>query len=154
MSDKPMQSRSPAALVARWIWLALVFIMAVGLALIMLMALGSFAMGEELRDGYQPQGELGPLVEALSLMFGGATFLHVLTPTLTILPAFIVALLGEIGQIRSSLYYIVAGGLSLVALPVLASPAGTPFDSHFMAIFATAGFAGGALYWLLAGRKA
>ena len=56
------------------------------------------------------------------------------------------------------MYYVVAGGLSLAAIPVLAAPEGAELSailaSHAMTIFATAGFAGGFIYWLLAGARA
>jgi hypothetical protein len=49
-----------------------------------------------------------------------------------------------------------AGGASLAAIPLLA---GAPYEpslpaSQYMAIFAAAGFAGGFVYWLLAGARA
>jgi hypothetical protein len=53
---------------------------------------------------------------------------------------------------------VLAGGASLAAIPLLAglnangapdAPAG-----EYMTIFATAGFAGGFIYWLLAGVRA
>ena len=133
----------------------LVAALAAVVALGVLFALGSYSMGEELRDGYQPEDpELGFLVNVLSWLFGGASFFNVTAPTLTILPALGAIIIAEVAQIRSALYYLVAGGLAVVALPVLASPADTSFDLSNLAIFATAGFAGGLFYWLLAGRKA
>lgn len=76
----------------------------------------------------------------------------------TIIPALIVILIGEIARIRSILYYIVGGGLSLVAIPLLAGyadPSGFAApDVVVWQVFATAGFAGGFIYWLLAGRWA
>jgi hypothetical protein len=79
-------------------------------------------------------------------------------PALTVLPAAIAAIVGEALRIRSWIYYVLAGGAALVAIPVLASsrsgelpplPAG-----QYMTIFAAAGFVGGFVYWLLAGRNA
>jgi hypothetical protein len=55
------------------------------------------------------------------------------------------------------LYYVLAGGLSLAAIPILAAPETAELSSlasHAMTIFAAAGFAGGLLYWLLAGARA
>lgn len=82
----------------------------------------------------------------------------ILASSLTIIPALIIVLIGEVARIRSSLYYIVGGGAALAAVPlftqfgqsaafVLPSPA-------VWQVFATAGFAGGFIYWLLAGRRA
>jgi len=74
----------------------------------------------------------------------------------TIIPAMIVILIGEIARIRSVLYYVTGGGLSLAAIPLLAGYAETSgfsaTDPVVWQVFATAGFAGGFIYWLLAGR--
>ncbi|MGH1419624.1 MAG: hypothetical protein ACRBCJ_12265 [Hyphomicrobiaceae bacterium] len=82
----------------------------------------------------------------------------------TIIPALLAILVGEIARIRSWIYYVLTGGISVVAIPLLAgiaqstSPEVTTTAPSLFAntwpIFATAGFAGGGLYWLLAGRKA
>ena len=154
MSEPNKTGRSILGLLARAVRVIVAFALAAALALSLLFLLGANAAGEELRDGYRPDGELAALVETLSLLLGGTSFLLALAPTLTLLPAFVAVLVGEVAAIRSSLYYIVAGGLALLALPLLGSPPDTRFDPRFMAIFATAGFAGGLLYWLLAGRKA
>ena len=81
-----------------------------------------------------------------------------MTPSLTVLPAAIAAIMGEALRIRSWMYYVLAGGAALTAIPLLASP---PTDSlpalpagQYMTIFAAAGFVGGFVYWLLAGRGA
>ncbi len=76
----------------------------------------------------------------------------------TILPAIAVVLIGEISRIRSVLYYILGGGAALVAVPLLAR-FGQSGDlvlpnSVVWQVFATAGFAGGFIYWLMAGRRA
>lgn len=76
----------------------------------------------------------------------------------TIVPAILLVIVGEVARIRSSAYYILGGGAALCALPLMAmagslssdlSPLGTLWT-----VFATAGFAGGFVYWLLAGRNA
>jgi len=76
----------------------------------------------------------------------------------TIVPALLVVIIGEVARIRSSVYYILGGGAALAAMPLLAragtlssdlAPIGTIWQ-----VFATAGFAGGFVYWLIAGRKA
>jgi len=65
---------------------------------------------------------------------------------------------GEVLRLRSCLYYVLAGGASLAAVPLLAGlqTNGAPDipASEYMTIFATAGFAGGFIYWLLAGARA
>jgi hypothetical protein len=79
-------------------------------------------------------------------------------PALTALPALIAVVAGEVLRVRSWMYYVLAGGLSLAAIPILAAPETAELSSilasHAMTIFATAGFAGGLLYWLLAGARA
>jgi hypothetical protein len=81
----------------------------------------------------------------------------------TIIPALLAVVVGEVARIRSWIYYVLAGGLALVAIPLLAGLAGTSSPDGATAptlfvsawpIFATAGFAAGGLYWLLAGRNA
>jgi hypothetical protein len=77
---------------------------------------------------------------------------------LTIVPAVLLVIVGEVARIRSWLYYMVGGGLSLGLLPI-AMAGGMP-DAAAMPpaalwqVLATAGFAGGLTYWLLAGRTA
>jgi hypothetical protein len=82
-----------------------------------------------------------------------------LTTGLTIIPVLLVVFIGEIARIRSALYYIVGGGLALAAVPVLArygqgGSVVVSTDQIVWQVFATAGFAGGFVYWLLAGRHA
>jgi len=81
-----------------------------------------------------------------------------LTTGLTIIPALLVAIVGEVGRIRSGLYYIVGGGAALAAIPLLA---GLGEAGEFVLpspivwqVFGTAGFVGGFIYWLIAGRTA
>ena len=63
------------------------------------------------------------------------------------------------------MYYVLAGGAALLAVPLLAGAPGefavAPADlmvalpaGQYMTIFAAAGFVGGFVYWLLAGRNA
>jgi hypothetical protein len=82
----------------------------------------------------------------------------VLTTGLTVIPALLVVFVGEIARIRSALYYIAGGGLALASVPLLArfgqESGDLPTDQIVWQVFATAGFAGGFVYWLLAGRNA
>jgi len=82
----------------------------------------------------------------------------VLTTGLTIIPALLVVFIGEVARIRSVLYYVAGGGLALAAVPLLARmgqvSSSVPADQIVWQVFATAGFAGGFVYWLLAGRNA
>jgi hypothetical protein len=82
----------------------------------------------------------------------------VLTTGMTIIPALLVILIGELASIRSATYYIAGGGAALVAIPLLAQIGQTGSfvlpEQIVWLVFATAGFAGGFVYWLLAGRSA
>jgi hypothetical protein len=77
---------------------------------------------------------------------------------LTVIPALLLVIVGEVARIRSWLYYMIGGGLALGVLPI-ASMAGSPDlatmpPAALWQVLATAGFAGGLTYWLLAGRTA
>ena len=77
----------------------------------------------------------------------------------SILPALILAIAGEIARIRSLLYYVVAGGISLALFPFVMGlgASGTSIaavPARAWTVLATAGFAGGLVYWLVAGRRA
>jgi hypothetical protein len=76
----------------------------------------------------------------------------------TLLLALAVVIVGEVARIRSGLYYIAGGGLAVAAAPLLIEvqrQGGTGNLPGFIwQVFATAGFAGGALYWMIAGRNA
>jgi hypothetical protein len=81
-----------------------------------------------------------------------------LAASVTIIPALLVVIVGEIGRIRALAYYVVGGGLALAAIPLLArygqSGGVTSPEAIVWQVFATAGFAGGFVYWLIAGRNA
>ena len=76
----------------------------------------------------------------------------------TFVPILLLIVIGEVARIRSALYYVFGGGLALAAIP-LATRLGysgatlAPTDALWQ-VFATAGFAGGFIYWLIAGRGA
>jgi hypothetical protein len=76
----------------------------------------------------------------------------------TLLPALLVVVVGEAGRIRSAVYYIVGGGVALAIVPLLTrmnQPATVlELAPTVWQVLATAGFAGGFVYWLLAGRTA
>jgi hypothetical protein len=82
----------------------------------------------------------------------------VLFSTFTIIPAILLVIVGEVARIRSSVYYIVGGGAVLAAWPLLNRFGAIGQDPTKLAdlwtVFATAGFAAGFIYWLVAGRRA
>lgn len=80
-----------------------------------------------------------------------------LASALTIVPALLVVLVGEVARIRSLLYYLVGGGAALLAVPLLArfgEASSGVAGTALWQVFATAGFAAGFVYWLIAGRTA
>ena len=67
-------------------------------------------------------------------------------------------IVGEVARIRGALYYVVGGGIALAVVPCLTrigKPVGVlELSPVVWQVLATAGFAGGFVYWLLAGRNA
>ena len=60
-----------------------------------------------------------------------------------------VVIVGEVSRIRSAVFYIVGGCIAAAAIPIMGSATSPTWQ-----VFATAGFAAGGVYWVLAGRKA
>jgi hypothetical protein len=96
--------------------------------------------------------------EAIGTVFGVLKYGWILSSGATLLPACLIVLTGEIARIRSVLFYIVGGGVSMVVIPLLARLAPQAASSgaaiFSWQVFATAGFVGGFVYWLIAGRRA
>ena len=76
----------------------------------------------------------------------------------SILPVLAVVIIGEVAHIRSWLYYMLGGGLALASIPLMAqigqTAATTLPPATLWQVLATAGFIGGLVYWLVAGRRA
>ena len=76
----------------------------------------------------------------------------------TLVPALLLVIVGEAARIRSAVYYIVGGGVALAIVPLLTrlgQPASVlELSPAVWQVLATSGFAGGFVYWLLAGRNA
>ena len=77
----------------------------------------------------------------------------------TVIPALLLVVIGEVARIRSWIFYVGGAGLAAAVIPMLAASGnlGTGNITQIGAIwpvFATAGFAGGFIYWLIAGRTA
>ena len=141
----------------RVLWAATVFVFAFAVALGVLFLLGGLWVGDELR-ALAPQ-------DPGSSWVGAAIFALTVVPALTIVPALVAVIIGEALHIRSWMYYVLADGAALLAVPLLAGATGelavAPGDlmvslpaHQYMTIFAAAGFVGGFVYWLLAGRNA
>ncbi|MBK5196808.1 MAG: hypothetical protein JJE37_00800 [Methyloceanibacter sp.] len=139
----------------RILWVVVAFFLAALAAIIVLFALGAIWAGDEIRaaDPNHPMVRHGGQAALGFVVFAGTV-----APALNALPALLAVIVGEILRIRSWMYYVLAGGASLAAVPLLIAP--TPADlpsilaSQYLTIFAAAGFAGGFIYWLLAGARA
>lgn len=135
----------------RLIWVPLALLISAILAGTILFTLGLERITQATHGRWEDADSLTGLLELVrqsALLISG----------LTIVPALAVVIIGEVARIRSMLYYVLGGGLSLVAVPLLARygevGASSTLPMAAWQVFATAGFAGGWIYWLIAGRNA
>ena len=139
----------------RILWVVVAFCLAALAAIIVLFVLGAFWVGDELRAAAPNHPMVRHGGEAA---LGFVLFAGTVTPALTALPALLAVVIGEILRLRSWIYYVLAGGAALAAIPLLIAPTSADlpsiFASQYLTIFAAAGFAGGLIYWLLAGARA
>lgn len=143
--------------VGRVIWVSIAFVLAGTVCAFVLITLGLERFVHEAQDvGLEQIGD-GSL-DVLVGYWNQALFIGGLASALTIVPGLLMVIVGEVAGIRSAIYYVLAGGAALAAIPLLTSFIGTQTaalpSTTFLQIFATAGFAGGLIYWLLAGRQA
>lgn len=131
------------------------FLLAIITGAVTLFALGlSWAADEAVRYAEGPQDEVTHMMHE---GFGMLAFFVTVSPVLTLLPAIAVAVAGELARIRSAFYYVTAGGLATAVMPLIMSyreQAQATYSAEYFAILATAGFAGGFVYWLVTGRNA
>lgn len=143
--------------ILRWVWLCVAFFLSAFVAIVVLMTLGTLWTGAAIRETAQVHGDW--FLWHGSDVFGALFFTTAVVPALTAVPGVAAVLAGELFHIRSLLYYVLAGGAALAAIPLLAGPAegadpaALP-SAPLMTVFAAAGFAAGAFYWLIAGRSA
>jgi hypothetical protein len=135
------------------------FALATVTALVVLFAIGAdWAARELAAHSTQPATPNSPPEEFFLHGIGFFAFFATVAPTLSLLPGLVAAIVGEVAKIRSALYYILAGGLALIVMPlafILQNAPETAKPSvQYLSIYATAGFAAGLVYWLVAGRKA
>jgi hypothetical protein len=135
----------------RLLWVAIAFALAGLTALVALFWLGGTWVGEELRDAALDD----PFVAEGAPVLGTILFAGTVFPALTALPGVLATVIGEALRIRSWVYYVLAGGATLAAVPFLAGGLEeAPPLPDYLTIFAAAGFIGGFAYWLIAGRNA
>jgi hypothetical protein len=132
------------------------FVLAMIAGLITLFFLGArWAAGEA--SAFTPDNA-DEISQALNQGLGVIAFFINVAPVLTLLPAIAAVAIGEVARIRSLLYYLIAGGLAAALMPLIATQqeatGSSTYSAVYFSIIATAGFAGGLIYWLIAGRNA
>jgi hypothetical protein len=136
----------------RWLWVVIAFGIAALIALTILFGMGIYWLGDEIRAGAEGDHFLWATAEVFAALF----FTAAVAPALTALPGLFAVIIGEVMRVRSSIYYMLAGGAALAVIPILARTAenvSMPFSSY-MSLFAASGFVGGFAYWALAGARA
>jgi hypothetical protein len=137
--------------VGRLIWLPIAFLVSALVSLFVIVSLGQERIVQALAGRGADQTTRDAAVE----LFG--VVLQFFSPY-SLLPAMLLVIIGEVARLRGVLYYVIGGGAALAAVPLL-SRLNQPASALGVAevvwqVLATAGFAGGFVYWLLAGRNA
>jgi hypothetical protein len=137
--------------VGRIILLPIAFLLAAVATLFVVFSLGQERVVQAISSRPPDQVPIDALLDVVGLAIRFAS-LH------TLVPALLLIIVGEVGRIRSAVYYIVGGGVVLAIVPLL-TRIGDPatvleLSPTVWQVLATAGFAGGFVYWLLAGRTA
>jgi len=132
------------------------FLLAAVAGLITLFTLGAHWAAQEATTHTPAQAD--EMSRALNEGLGVIAFFMTVTPLLTLLPAMAVVAIGEVARMRSALYYVPASGAAAAIMPLISAPpevaASPSYSAEYFTIIATAGFAGGFVYWLIAGRNA
>jgi hypothetical protein len=131
---------------SRFILVPLGFVMAAVAAAFVLITLGQERLVQALGGRGFDEAGVGAAFDILKLVL-------TLFSVKTLLPSLLLVIVGEVARIRTYTYYLVGGGLALLAVPLLArlgqdSPLG--MSPVVWQVFATAGFTGGLVYWLVA----
>jgi hypothetical protein len=140
-----------ARALGRIIMVPLAFILAALTTLFVILSLGQERIVQAMTGRGPDEATIGAAFDLLGLAVA-------LVSVQTLLPALLLIIVGEVGRIRSAMYYVIGGGAALALVPLLAR-LGEPSAVLGLAravwqVLATAGFAGGFVYWLLAGRNA
>lgn len=135
----------------RVLWLPVAFLLAAALAVFVIVSLGQEHLVRAATGRGPDEATIGAGFDLLRLGYA-------LLSVQTLLPALLLVIVGEVARIRGALYYVVGGGVALAVVPLLArldQPARVlELSPVVWQVLATAGFAGGFAYWLLAGRNA
>lgn len=137
--------------VGRVLWLPFAFLLAALVTVYVVISLGQERIVQAV-SGRGPD-EI-PINASFDLLRLAMSFISVQA----VLPALLLVVVGEVSRIRSALYYVAGGGAALAMVPLM-ERLGQPMTVLDLSpvvwqVLATAGFAGGFVYWLLAGRKA
>jgi hypothetical protein len=140
-----------ARTLGRILWVPIAFILAAAVTLFVIFSLGQEKIVQALagRD---------PDEVTLNAGFDLARLAWTLFSVQTLLPALLLVIVGEVARIRGAMYYVIGGGAALAAVPLMsrfAAPLSVlDLSPVVWQVLATAGFAGGFAYWVLAGRNA
>jgi hypothetical protein len=137
--------------VGRLIWVPIAFLLSALVSLFVIVTLGH----ERIVQAMVGRGPDQASIDAAFTLFA---FVLQLLSVYTLAPAILLIVIGEVARLRSALYYVIGGGATLAAVPLLArlqQPASALDIAEVVwQVLATGGFAGGFVYWLLAGRNA
>ncbi len=135
----------------RVIVLPIAFVLAAAVTLFVIFSLGQERAVQAVVGRGPEEVPIGAVVDLLRLAAR-------LASVYTVVPALLLIIVGEVARIRSAMYYVVGGGAALAIVPLL-TRLGQPMTVLELSpvvwqVLATAGFSGGFVYWLLAGRNA
>jgi hypothetical protein len=135
----------------RIILLPIAFVLAAAATLFVIFSLGQERVVQAISTRAPDEVPFGAILDLVGMALRFAA-VH------TLVPALLLVIVGEVARIRSAVYYIVGGGVALAIVPLL-TRIGQPttvleLSPVVWQVLATAGFAGGFVYWLLAGRTA
>ena len=135
----------------RVIILPIAFLVAAAAALFVIISLGQERIVQAMTGMRSDDPPIGAAFDLFALAVQ-------LVSVQTLLPALLLVIIGEVARIRGAFYYVVGGGAALAIVPLLtriSQPSGIlELSPVVWQVLATAGFAGGFVYWVLAGRNA
>jgi hypothetical protein len=135
----------------RILWLPIAFVLSAAAAIFVIVTLGQEKIIQALAGR-------GPDDVTLNAGLDLAQLGWALLSVQTLLPALLLVIVGEVARIRGAMYYVIGGGAALAVVPLMSrfsQPlAVLDLSPVVWQVLATAGFAGGFAYWLLAGRNA
>jgi hypothetical protein len=140
--------------IGRIVWSAIAFVLAVVAGIAVLGLAGLERLTAAMHEGREAPSELGQWVDLANLVLGLGEW----GAALSVVPALLAVVVGELARIRSLVYWVAAGGVAAVAAPVLNGIATSSTETVLPAVallqlLATAGSAAGVVYWALAGRS-